>query len=204
MILYPSFLKFQSYRVQRQLRSEFENFIENEPKPINQQLDLAGHQRDMGEITPFEEVIPPKLTEFPPTEIRIPSITVSTMVVVGESIEAFSDINHQPGYYPDSAFPGMGNVLIGGHRGGPAGYFRKLNELKAGDEIMLRTPRHTYHYSVNTVKVVERDDWSIAQENGENMLTLTTCQGEGSDTSAKRLVVQSSLEKVTLHRLAER
>ena len=103
-----------------------------------------------------------------------------------------------PSYYPQSAFPGeAGNVLIAGHRGGPAGYFQDLDELEPGDEIILHAPGVSYTYEVERVWIVEPSEVEVIAPLDYPALTLTTCQRVGKDPAAQRLIVRARLASAT-------
>jgi len=109
-------------------------------------------------------------------------------------------LSQPPSYYPQSALPGdVGNVLIAGHRGGPAGYFLKLNELEPGDLIYLHAPGVSYSYEVEKVWVVEPTEIEVIAPLDYAALTLTTCQRVGKDPAARRLIVRAKFLEATLN-----
>ncbi|MTI95302.1 MAG: class E sortase [Firmicutes bacterium] len=143
----------------------------------------------------------PEWTDFPPTKVVIPKLDVDVNVVAVDDLDIFARrLNHPPGYYPTSAYPGqVGNVTIAGHRDGPAGYFLRVNNLEAGDLVILETPGYSFRYEVERVWIVEPTDWSVVAETDYAALTLTTCQRVGTDSSAKRLIVRAKLKDVVLN-----
>lgn len=85
----------------------------------------------------------------------------------------------------------VGNCVLAGHRNYTFGkYFNRLDELEAGDEIIIQLPNKTLRYTVYEKKIVEPDDTSIAEHNGtDKILTLYTCHPVA--IASHRLVVHA-------------
>lgn len=115
------------------------------------------------------------------TRLEIPKLNVDVVVVEGTSLAA---LRAGAGHYPDTPLPGEpGNVAIAGHRTTYGRPFNRLDELTAGDKVILTTPiaRHVYEISGDPF-VVEPTDWSPIEEfpRRGSFLTLTSCHPEGS------------------------
>jgi Sortase domain len=68
-------------------------------------------------------------------KLLIPSIGVSEYVVEGTDAE---NLRKGPGHYPETPLPGQrGTVAIAGHRTTFGAPFRKLDQLKKGDRIVV-------------------------------------------------------------------
>lgn len=134
----------------------------------------------------------------PLTRIIIPAMKTDTIVVEGTSNKA---LNTGAGHYPNTPLPGEpGNVAIAGHRTTYGKPFANLEILKQGDKVILETPfaKHTYEVigafgGHQNPWVVAANDWSVAEQVPESMLTLTTCHPKGSDR--QRLVARAKLIK---------
>ncbi|MGI8407863.1 MAG: class E sortase [Actinomycetota bacterium] len=129
----------------------------------------------------------------PLTRLEIPTIDVDTVVVEGTSLAA---LRAGAGHYPDTPLPGeAGNVAIAGHRTTYGRPFNRIDELKAGDEVVLTTPLGRYTYEViGPPGVVEPTDYSAVIDEypaDGDYLTLTSCHPEGS--AAYRIVVRAKL-----------
>lgn len=123
--------------------------------------------------------------------LEIPKINLRAVVIHGVSEE---DLKLGPGFYPQSKHPEGGNVSIAAHRGVYGAWFRNLDRLVAGDEILLRIGGKTYQYRVREQFITHSRDWSVV-ESGENPeLTLTTCL---YTTTTKRLIVKADLVDTT-------
>ncbi len=88
------------------------------------------------------------------------------------------------GHYPDTAMPGdVGNFAIAGHRTTFGKPFNRIQELQAGDALVVRTEQDWYVYRVSSTQIVRPADTAvIAQVPGDpvatptqRMITLTTC-----------------------------
>jgi sortase A len=120
-------------------------------------------------------------------EILIPRISVDMYVVQGTSYE---DLKSGPGHYLGTADPWDrgGRVGIAGHRTTYLAPFWNLQELRAGDPIVLRTVRGTFRYSVTRVFVMpEATAGVVLEQTPDPTLVLTTCNPRFS--ASERLIV---------------
>jgi sortase A len=106
-----------------------------------------------------------------------------------------------PGHYPGSALPGeVGNFSLAGHRVGQGSPFGALDQLDAGDALVVETADTWFTYRVTERLVVDPTDVSVvAAVPGEPTayaddayITLTTCHPKFSNR--ERLVVHGVLE----------
>ena len=92
------------------------------------------------------------------------------------------------GWYPGSALPGqVGNFAVAGHRIGNGEPFRRLLELRAGDEVVVETAAATFTYTIvsapGDLTVQADDSWVLDPVPGhpdevpaQALLTLTTAE----------------------------
>jgi sortase A len=121
--------------------------------------------------------------------IQIPNIGVDQAVVEGVGVE---DLKKGPGHYPGTPLPGeAGNSAIAGHRTTYGAPFNRLDELKNGDPITVRTRAGTFRYEVSSSKVVSPSEVSVLAPTPDNRLTLTTCNPKYS--AAQRLIIVAAL-----------
>jgi len=121
--------------------------------------------------------------------IRIPKIGVDQAVVEGVGVE---DLKKGPGHYPGTPMPGeAGNSAIAGHRTTYGAPFNRLDELKNGDSITVRTRAGTFRYEVSSSSVVSPNEVSVLDPTPDNRLTLTTCNPKYS--AAQRLIIVANL-----------
>jgi sortase A len=110
--------------------------------------------------------------------VVVPRIHLNMVVVEGTSESALAK---GPGHYDaasgqNTSLPGMGGVVaIAGHRTTYLHPFRHIDELRPGDQISLRMPYGTLHYTVYYHRVVDSSDWSILRRRHFEKLVLTAC-----------------------------
>lgn len=107
--------------------------------------------------------------------IEIPKIKVKDPIV--EGVEK-SNLKAGIGHVPGTPLPGQpGNCALAGHRSyALKKFFRRLDELENGDEVIIMTKTETLKYTVTGQVVVEPDDMSVLQgSQDQNIVTLITC-----------------------------
>lgn len=122
--------------------------------------------------------------------IEIPKIDIEYVIVKGVEKSA---ISKAIGYFPDTALPGMnGNFCLAGHRGGKHGvFFKYLNELEIGDEIIITDLlANEYIYEVTESFTVEATDVWVLNQTEDATITLVTC----NDNGKRRLIVKGKLK----------
>ena len=122
-------------------------------------------------------------------QIQIPAIGVDKIVVEGVSL---ADLKKGPGHYPETPLPGQeGNAAIAGHRTTYGAPFHRLDELQAGDEIIVTTVQGEFTYEVTETHIVSPTQVDVLEDKGDNRLTLTACHPKYS--ARQRIVVVSHL-----------
>jgi sortase A len=102
--------------------------------------------------------------------LRIPRLGLSVIVAEGTSSRA---LRRAVGRLPDSGLPaGTGNIAIAGHRDT---FFRPLEHIEVGDEILLETAAGYEVYAVEWTSVVGPRKVSVVDDAGYSALTLVTC-----------------------------
>lgn len=115
---------------------------------------------------------------------------------IEEGTEA-ANLRYTIGHYKNTAALGdIGNCVLAGHRGSRFGtFFKNLDKLKSGDEIILTSMTGSeFTYTVDSSKVVEPDDMSVIDSytDGEANLTLITCCY--TSHGKKRLIYRCTLK----------
>jgi sortase A len=102
--------------------------------------------------------------------ISIPRLHISAMVEEGVDDTV---LGRAVGHIPGTALPGHpGNIGVAGHRDT---FFRKLKDLQPHDRIDFTTHSGRYHYTVESLRVVDPSDVSVLKAVGGQTLTLVTC-----------------------------
>jgi len=122
--------------------------------------------------------------------IEIPNIKVSAAILEGTDDKA---LKYSVGHYSETAQPGeAGNCVLLGHRNYLYGhFFRKLNELEVGDEIIIKKDKNTYTYIVSESFVVSPEDVWVLDQTSDSIITMITCTPIGTYTD--RLIVRGVL-----------
>ena len=132
-------------------------------------------------------------------QLVIPSIDVDFFVVSGVGVE---ELRLGPGHFTDTPLPGqLGNSAIAGHRTTYGQPFHDLDQLAAGDDIVITTAFGTYTYEVRDLKVVEPTDYGVVSTTDPNIatLTLTACHPKWS--ASQRLIVSAELNELESDRV---
>jgi sortase A len=124
--------------------------------------------------------------------LTIPKIGVAYEVVQGTGT---GDLELGPGHYASTSFPGLGEtVAIAGHRTTYLAPFRNINELHRGARIELQMPYGTFHYVVESQRVVTPNAWWITRNLGYERLVLSACNPLYS--ASQRIAVFARLASV--------
>jgi sortase A len=86
------------------------------------------------------------------------------------------DLSKGPGHYEQTSVPGLGRTTaIAGHRTTFGAPFRKIDQLRPGDPIVVELPYGTFTYRVLGHRIVRSNDWSIVRQRGFDELVLSAC-----------------------------
>ena len=122
--------------------------------------------------------------------LEISRIGLRTVLVRGT---ASGSLREGPGHYDGTMLPGLdGTVGIAGHRTTYGAPFRRINELRPGNRVVLRMPYGRFTYLVTGSQIVSpADASSLRSQAGRERLVLTACHPLYS--AAKRIVVTARL-----------
>lgn len=122
--------------------------------------------------------------------LEIPRLRLSA--ITREGADA-ATLRRAVGHVPSTALPGQaGNAAFAGHRDT---FFRKLRDVRKGDEIVFTTAAGTHRYVVNELRVVQPSDVSVLEPTNSPVLTLVTCYPFNYIGSApERFIVRASLQ----------
>lgn len=144
--------------------------------------------------------------------IRIPGIGLNVVVVQGTDT---TSLQKGPGHYAPSedretraqgdgsAFPGQGRTVgIAGHRTTYLAPFRRLNELRAGDEVIIEMPYATFTYAVQKTEIVDPSEFEVVRDVAYERLVLTACHPLYS--AAQRIIAFTRLREISLFGAGDR
>jgi sortase A len=121
--------------------------------------------------------------------LQIPKINQDVPIVEGDG---FEQLKKGVGHHINSANPGeSGNVVLSAHNDIHGEIFRHLDQLEAGDLIIIFSERRSYTYVVEEVLFVEPTQVEFLASTGEPTATLISCYPYMIDN--KRIVVTANL-----------
>jgi sortase A len=207
VLVFILFLAANLLRSFTSTRADSENAVSGTPTAIISAIVLpSGHtpptspggaQPNYNEIPEHLRAAVQTMAEVPiPTPgveqaqyIRIPAIGVSQVIIQGDGWE---QLKKGVGQHIGSANPGeKGNLVLSAHNDIYGETFRHLDELKAGDEIYIRTSQREYTYIVDQIQYVDPLRVDLMAQTPETIVTLISCYPYQQDT--QRIVVTAHL-----------
>jgi len=123
--------------------------------------------------------------------ISIPSIGLAEFVVEGTGT---GDLRKGPGHYPATPLPGQrGTAAIAGHRTTYGAPFRRIDDVRGGDRVVVDMPYGRFVYRVERTKVVDDQDLSVLDRRPYNRLVLSACHPLYS--AAQRIIAFARFER---------
>lgn len=183
------FMRYSASKKQKAMVQAFENTIEDIDKNLSSE-DTGSAAGTAPEASPNAK---------PPSEdiaaaigiIKIPKLDLK--VAVGEGIDN-NTLKYAVGHFEGTAMPGeKGNFCVAGHRSYTySEYFNRLDELKEGDDIIVKTNKGEFTYKVYEKKVVEPTEVSVLDKTKDATITLVTCTP--IRVATHRLIVKGRLQ----------
>jgi sortase A len=103
-------------------------------------------------------------------DLYIPRLNAVIPVFEGTEEE---ELEKGVGHYSGSVLPGEpDNAVLSGHRDT---VFRRMGEMKKGDELHVHTIKGTFVYVIDKMWVTDAEDRTVIVPREEPILTLTTC-----------------------------
>ena len=182
-------------RAQRELTREFERSLLDSGSTSTTTSSTTPAPTAPGETTvptpaPLDRRPPPAPAGDAVAILKIPKLGVEKTVVQGVSLNM---LKKGPGHYPSTPMPGQpGNAAIAGHRTTYGAPFFRIDELEAGDPILVTTRQGRFEYQVSEKRVVRPSETAVLKPTEDNRLTITTCHPRFS--ASQRLVVIAVLK----------
>ena len=155
-----------------------------------EQVELGGGEQKLNDLALGARAF--KTTTHagePLAQIRIEKIGLEAVVVGGAS---GSSLRLGPGHYPWTDLPGSGKtVALAGHRTTYLAPFRRIDQLRRGDRIVLTLSYGRFTYVHERTQIVEPDAVWVTADTGYERLVLTACHPLFSDE--QRIVVFARL-----------
>jgi sortase A len=124
--------------------------------------------------------------------ITIPRIGAGYTIIQGTDELS---LEKGPGHYPATALPGMGQTVgIAGHRTTYLAPFKRINELRPGDRIVITMRYGRFTYTVQYTRIVLPTAIWVTHDVGYDRLVLSACNPLYS--AAQRIIVFARLRSV--------
>lgn len=122
--------------------------------------------------------------------IQIPALNIDAPIVRGDGPE---QLKKGVGQHIGTANPGeIGNMVLSGHNDTFGEVFRYLDQLKAGDKIIIYTFTRSYTYIVEGWSLVDPDQVDVMDPTPYEGVTLISCYPYLIDT--QRIIVTARLQ----------
>jgi sortase A len=126
--------------------------------------------------------------------IRIDKLALELAIVEGTTTEALNGTI--AGHYTGTALPNkIGNCVIASHRSLTYGRnFNRLNEVRTGDKIKIKSSAGEIEYTVFKTTIVDMHDSTPLEQPTDSSLkviTLITCDPLGANNPQNRIIVQA-------------
>ena len=112
---------------------------------------------------------------YPKDGDNIGSLTMTTLDQKLPIVEGTdeNELKKGVGHFTQSVLPGeKDNCVLSGHRDT---VFRKIGNLKIGDQLIVQTSAGIFTYKVKGTRIVHKDDKTVIVPTSRAVLTLTTC-----------------------------
>ncbi len=152
--------------------------------------EVPAQYRDQYQAQLTQPLVQPTPSPEGPIRIRIPKIRVDSPVVIGDD---WQTLQLGVGYHVGSANPGqVGNMILSAHNDVYGEIFRYLDQLEAGDQVVVSSTTREYTYVVGERQIVRPTDTWVMQSRGDaKQLTLISCYPYRVDN--RRIVVFATL-----------
>lgn len=197
IILTAISIRFYGEYKQKKILKDFENTLISMGEDNNTKGDMVSSTTAV--TTPESSTIPDQKEPTPAPEISgtigimtIPKISLKIALSEGTTDEV---LKYAVGHFKDTAMPGeIGNSSFAGHRNYTYNeFFNRLDEVKIGDDIIVRTKKGEFKYKVYEKKVVLPTEVSVLDATKDATITLITCTP--IRVATHRLIIKGRLEK---------
>lgn len=123
--------------------------------------------------------------------ISIPALELEMPIYLGATYQHMAD---GAALLSQTSIPMGGtdtNAVIAGHRGwGGASYFRYIDKLQPGDEVIITNLWEELHYTVSEIQIIQPNEVEkILIQSGRELITLLTCHPYASGGRQRYLVI---------------
>lgn len=155
LVAIGGFKYFQTEKAQKNTLTEVYNMLEDPIMEVNHDSATSFHPQQ-GETVGL---------------LEIPKIEGTLPIIEGTDED---ELARGVGHFKESAYPKqMNQIVLSGHRDT---VFRRMGELKVGDELVIQLPYGRFIYEIASTNIVKADDRTIIQNTfPEEELIISTC-----------------------------
>jgi sortase A len=123
--------------------------------------------------------------------LSMPRLGIAHVAVDGTRA---AELRRGPGFYEGNPLPGTGGtVAVAGHRTTYGAPFRRIDELRRGDRVVVTMPYGRFEYRVERTRIVAPSATWVVRRTDHERLVLTACHPLYS--AAQRIVVFARLAR---------
>lgn len=169
--------------------------LQNQPEQTARAQTSTSSQASIQDL----ESAPTRPEHELPNRVTVPSVGIDAEISNPASRQIGilnSYLNQGAVRYPQSGYPGNGNLFLFGHSTGRQTVwnqayktFNNLEDVTEGDEIVVHTDAGDFYYEVHTKELKENSHAYVPLEVDKDMLTISTCDSFGSKED--RIVVRA-------------
>lgn len=183
LIIFDTYSDYKTTRIEKEKVKEF--FIEDVQEKIDEPVGVIKEKKDENKTINYNYI----------AVIEIPTIDLKKGLVSKDS--DYNNINYNIEILDESDMPDIenGNFILAGHSGtGRIAFFKRLNELKLGDEIYIYFNDIKYIYKITNIYDIEKTGTTIIKRNfAVTTLTMITCR---INTNQQIVIISELVNKI--------
>lgn len=182
LIIFDNYSNYKISKIEEQKVEEF--FVEDIIEEIEEPVEVVEEKNKENKLINYNYV----------AVIEIPMINLKKGLVSKDS--NYNNVNYNIEILDESDMPNIenGNFILAGHSGsGRLAFFKRLNELKLGDETYIYFNGIKYIYKVTNIYDIEKTGTAIVKRNySTTTLTMITCR---TNTNKQIVIISELVDK---------
>lgn len=182
LIIFDNYSNYKISKIEEKKVEEF--FVEEIQEEIEEPVEVVEEKKKENKLINYNYV----------AVIEIPTINLKKGLVSKDS--NYNNVNYNIEILDESDMPNIenGNFILAGHSGsGRLAFFKRLNELKLGDETYIYFNGIKYIYKVTNIYDIEKTGTAIIKRNySTTTLTMITCR---TNTNKQIVIISELVDK---------
>lgn len=186
LILFNNYSDYKITKIEEQKVEEFfiEESQEEVQEVIEEPIEVLEEKKEEVKTISYEYI----------AVIEIPTIGLKRGLVSKDS--NYNNVNYNIEILKESQMPNVenGNFILASHSGtGRVAFFKRLNELKLGDETYIYFNGIKYKYKITNIYDIEKTGTAIIRRNQlKTTLTMITCR---TNTNKQIVIISELVDK---------